>query len=216
MDERIKEAMRFYLMATKLKDKIRSGWDNHHWNIKGDRVESVAEHVYGSCILAISLNSEFDLGVNMEKVLKTLVIHEIGEVLIGDITPFDNITPEQKQEMEHRAMQAVLGDLCEKDELYALLLEFDEHKTKESRFAYFCDKIEADIQSKIYQDKGCHHPLSEQSHNAAFRYSKTQDMITNGAKEPFDIWYEWDKSRFEGEPIFQKVLEYVKENNTNI
>jgi len=33
-----------------------------------------------------------------------LIIHEIGEVLIGDITPFDNITPEQKQRVEHQAM----------------------------------------------------------------------------------------------------------------
>lgn len=216
MEDKIKEAMRFYLLATKLKYKIRSGWDQNHWNIKSDRIESVAEHVYGTSILAISLNSQFDLGVDMEKVLKMIAIHEIGEVLIGDITPFDNITPKQKEEMEHKAMRDVLGDLCEKDELFDLLLEFDEHKTKEGRFAYLCDKIEADIQAKVYQDKGCHHSLEEQDHNAAFKNPRTHEMIRNGAKEPFDIWYEWDKSRFEDSEIFTKVLEYIKNNNTNI
>ena len=216
LEDKIKEAMRFYLLATKLKYKIRSGWDQNHWNIKSDRIESVAEHVYGTSILAISLNSQFDLGVDMEKVLKMIAIHEIGEVLIGDITPFDNITPKQKEEMEHKAMRDVLGDLCEKDELFDLLLEFDEHKTKEGRFAYLCDKIEADIQAKVYQDKGCHHSLEEQDHNAAFKNPRTHEMIRNGAKEPFDIWYEWDKSRFEDSEIFTKVLEYIKNNNTNI
>lgn len=216
VEKKIKEAMRFYLLATKLKYKIRSGWDHNHWNISAERVESVAEHVYGASILAIALNSEFDFGVNMEKVLKMIAIHEIGEVLIGDITPFDNITPEQKQEMEHKAMLEVLGDLCKKEELFALLMEFDEHKTEEAEFAYLCDKIEADIQSKIYQDKGYHHSLEDQENNMAFKNPKTLEMIVNGAKEPFDIWYEWDKARFADNPVFQKVLEYVKNNNINI
>lgn len=168
MDDKIKKAMRFYLLATKLKYKIRSGWDKEHWNINSERIESIAEHVYGTCILAISLDSEFRLNMDMEKVLKMLVMHEIGEVLIGDITPFDEITLEQKAEIEHKAMREVLGDLINKEELFNLLIEFDEHNTKESKFAYLCDKIEADIQSKVYQDMGCHNSLDEQQNNVAF------------------------------------------------
>ena len=134
MEEQIKNAMRFYLLATKLKYKIRSGWDKNHWNVNSERIESIAEHVYGTCILAISLDSEFQLNMDMEKVLKMLTIHEIGEVLIGDITPFDKITLEEKAEMEHKAMKDVIGDLLNKDELFDLLIEFDEHSTKESKF----------------------------------------------------------------------------------
>ena len=33
-------------------------------------------------------------------------------------------------------MKKVIGDLKEKDELFSLLIEFDEHKTKEAKFAY--------------------------------------------------------------------------------
>ena len=50
--------MRFYLLATQLKYKIRSGWDEKHWNVSKERIESIAEHVYGTCILAISLDSD--------------------------------------------------------------------------------------------------------------------------------------------------------------
>ena len=216
MEEKIKNAMRFYLLATKLKYKIRTGWDKYHWNISSDRVESVAEHVYGTCILAISLSSEFDFNINIEKVLKMLTIHEIGEVLIGDITPFDNITQEEKTKMEHIAMQEVLGDLCTKEELFNLLLEFDLHKSNEAKFAYLCDKIEADIQSKVYQDMGYHHSLDDQKNNVVFNSPKVNKMIEDGATEAFDIWYEWDKSKYENEPVFRKVLSYVKNNNVNI
>ena len=63
---KIQRAMRFYLLATKLKYKIRTGWDQNHWNISSERIESVAEHVYGTCILAIALSSEFDIDVDLE------------------------------------------------------------------------------------------------------------------------------------------------------
>jgi len=216
MDDKIKNAMRFYLLATKLKYKIRSGWDKEHWNIKSERIESIAEHIYGTCILAISLDSEFELNMDIEKVLKMLVMHEIGEVIIGDITPFDEITLEQKVEIEHKAMKEVLGDLINKEELFSLLIEFDEHNTKESKFAYLCDKIEADIQSKVYQDMGCHNSLDDQQNNVAFKNPKTLKMIENGAKMPFDIWYEWDKSKFDDDSLFSQIMLYIKDNNLNI
>lgn len=216
MEEQIRNAMRFYLLATKLKYKIRSGWDKKHWNVNAKRIESVAEHIYGTCILAISLNSEFKLNMDMEKVLKMLTLHEIGEVLIGDITPFEKITLEEKAKMEHGAMKYVLGDIIDKDELFDLLIEFDEHNTKESKFAYLCDKMEADIQAKVYQDMGCQRGLDDQANNVVFKSPEIAKMIESGAETAFDIWYEWDKAKFEEEPIFEKTLLYVKKNNTNL
>lgn len=214
-DKRIKSALRFYLLATKLKYKVRSGWDKNHWNISSERIESIAEHIYGTCILAISLNSEFQLNMDMEKILKMLTIHEIGEVLIGDITPFDGKTVEEKAEIEHKAMQEVLGDLVEKDELFDLLLEFDEHATKEARFAYLCDKMEADIQAKVYQDMGYQHSLDDQANNVVFKNPRAVKMVEDGAETAFDIWYEWDKSKYDESPIFSRALTYVKNNNVN-
>ena len=36
-----------------------------------------------------------------------------------------------------------------------LILEFDERKTKEAIFAYHCDKLECDIQCKLYDEEKC-------------------------------------------------------------
>ena len=210
-----KSAINFYLLATKLKYKIRSGWDNKHWNIKGDRLESVAEHIYGTCILAIGLDSEFNLGIDLNKVIKMLVIHELGEVLIPDITPFDGITKEEKKQMEHVAFKEVLGSLIKADEVYALFAEFDAEKTVEAKVAHYCDKLEADIQAKVYQDMGLHHSLDDQENNVVFTSSKAKEMLES-AKTPFDIWYEWDKDIYADAPIFKRTLDFVKDNDTNI
>ena len=74
-ETKLKNAMRFYLLATQLKYKIRSGWDEKHWNVSKERVESIAEHVYGTCILAISLDSEFQYYIgtlNLSLLLKCM------------------------------------------------------------------------------------------------------------------------------------------------
>ena len=64
-DKKLNDAMRFYLLATSLKYKIRSGWDETHWNVSKERIESIAEHIYGTCILAISIDSEFELDIDI-------------------------------------------------------------------------------------------------------------------------------------------------------
>ena len=214
MEERFKSTMRFYLLATQLKYKIRSGWNETHWNVSKERIESIAEHIYGTCILALSIDSEFETHLDINKVIKMLVLHELGEVIIGDITPFDNITPEEKLRNEHEAIKKVLGDLIKKEEYFSLLLEFDEKKTKEAIFAYHCDKLDADIQAKVYQDMGCQNPLDKQENNVVFKSKEVQQMVQNGAKTAFDIWYEWDKPLYADDQKFSALLDYIKEINT--
>ena len=135
MEERLKSIMSFYLLATRLKYKIRSGWDETHWNVSKERLESVAEHIYGTCILALSIDSEFETNLDIDKIIKMLVLHELGEVIIGDITPFDNITPEEKTKREHAAMKDVLGDLVKNDLHYCWNLMQKRH---EKQFLRIC------------------------------------------------------------------------------
>lgn len=214
MKERLYNSARFYLLAIQLKNKIRSGWDQKHWNITSERIESIAEHIFGACILALSIDSEFETHVNIDKVIKMLVLHELGEVIIGDITPYDNITREEKMQREHAAIREVLGNLVKKDEYYALLLEFDARQTKEAIFAYHCDKLEADMQSKVYQDMGNQNPLDKQKNNVAFKNKNVQQMVQDGAKTAFDIWYEWDKPLYADDENFSALLDFIKDINT--
>lgn len=207
------EIFKFYYLNRILKQKVRSGWDSTHWNISNERVERISEHCVGTIALAIALASEFDFNINLDKVISTLCVHEVGEIKIGDITPFDDITPEQKQEIEHKAIIEVIGNLSNRDNIINSIFEFDKRETNEAKFAHYCDKLEADIQAKVYQDMGCHHPLTEQQNNVVFKSERVQKMVQEGATTAFDIWYEWDKSIYKEEPVFTKVLKYVKDNN---
>lgn len=219
-----KEIFNFYYLNFRLKNKVRSGWDNKHWNINSKRIERVSEHIVGTIALAIAMDSEFDYNneinfnrkIEIDKIIKLLAIHEIGEALIGDITPFDGITKEEKEEMEHKAIIESIGNLCDKKNLIEMIFEFDDHFSQKSQFAYFCDKIEADLQSKIYQDSGLHHSLDNQKNNCVFASPKIQQMLKNGAQTAFDIWYEWDVNIYKDSnefPEFANMLKVVRDNN---
>ena len=211
--EKYKKIFKFYYLNYRLKNKLRSGWDKKHWNVKGDRIERISEHIIGTIALAIAIDSEFDFNIDINKVIEMLAIHEVGEILIGDITPFDGVTPQQKKEIEHNAIEDVLECLTNKTNLINLIFEFNEHQTAESMFSHYCDKIEADIQAKVYQDNGMQNPLDEQQNNVVFKSDKVKHMLENGAQTAFDIWYLWDKSIYENNIIFTLLLEFIKDND---
>ena len=219
-----REIVKYYILNSRLKDKQRSGWDKNHWNIKSDRIERIAEHIISTIYLAIAMESEmgyneeldFDRNINIDEIVKMLSIHEIGETLIGDITPFDGITPEKKAEIEFKAVQDLLGNLTEKTELLELFSLFESKFSNEARFAYCCDKMEADLQSKYYQDTFQHRSLSDQETNKVMNLDVTKKLIEEGAKTPFDIWYGYDKNIYEKYPEFSEfkdLLDIIKNNN---
>ena len=224
MKNKYESAMRFYLLATQLKYAIRSGWNDKHWNVDEKLRERTGSHIYGTCILAISLASEFELDIDLDKVLKMLILHEIGEVIIGDITPADGIPPEEKMRIEHEAIVKVVGDLASKDEIISLLFEFDDKKTPEAKFAYCCDKFDAVAQAKVYEDIGAMPKLlnengdisiSQEKNNVILNISKIRDMVENGANTVFDIWYMSNKENFSDDDVFAQMLEFLKSIDTN-
>lgn len=151
-NDKIGRALKFYVTATKLKDMLRTGWLN--WHISKERSESIAEHVYGTSILAIALDSELDIDIDLNKVLRMIVLHELEEIIIGDLTPYDDVTEEDKLQQGADAVATVLEGMDTQTEYEQLLHEFNAHETKESQFAFMCDKLEADLQSKIYSEQG--------------------------------------------------------------
>ena len=86
----------YYVLCNKLKNVIRTGWKD--WNVQRDRIESVAEHIYGVQMLAIAMHSEFEYDIDIEKVIFMLAIHEIGETVIGDLTQFQ-ISKQEKNKL---------------------------------------------------------------------------------------------------------------------
>lgn len=208
-ESKIKKVLKFYLLATELKEKIRTGWKK--WNIESERVESVAEHIYGTCILAIAMDSEFDFEINLQKVILMLVIHELEEIKIGDLNPFDHVTKEEKRRIGKLAVAEVLKDLVKKEEYIDLIEEFEEMKTKEAVFCKMCDKLEADIQSKIYEENGYINIYSTDN-LPQMQDERIIGLIQNGAKTLCDLFVENDRPVFT-EGKFNDVANYLEKDD---
>lgn len=101
--------IKFYIFNNKLKNKLRTGWGDVQ--ISSDRIESISEHIYGCLILAISINSEYKLNLDFEKVLKMLTVHELEEIIIPDYSALATITREEKREMGHKAVKKIVNGL---------------------------------------------------------------------------------------------------------
>jgi putative hydrolase of HD superfamily len=201
--------LRFYLLATTLKNKIRQG--SIYWNVSAQRRESVAEHIYDTCILAISIHSEYS-NVNLQKVLQMLIIHELEEIIIGDITPFDNVSDEEKNNIGENAVLEILSDLKSKEELFNLTEEFNQRITPESNFAYLCDKLDFDLQMMLYDTQG-YIDLSSIKDTPIYSDMKIQEILNNGAKTPSDVFYEYDKDKYNDNSVFKGILDYAYSSN---
>lgn len=200
--------VKFYVLCNKLKDVIRTGWKN--WNVKRDRLESVAEHIYGVQMLAIAILSEYKYDVDIKKVIFMLAIHELEEIKIGDLTQFQ-ISKEDKVKMGHEAVINILNSLLNKEQIMELIIEFDERKTKEALFAHYCDKLECDIQSKLYDEEGCV-DLNNQEGNDTLADARVQELLQMG-KSWSDMWLTIGQNVYNYDDNFMEISNYVKNND---
>ena len=197
----------YYVTCHRLKNTIRTGWKK--WGVDAERLESIAEHVYGTQMLALAIYSEYDYDVDILKVIFMLAIHEIGEAVIGDFTPFE-IDKSEKERLEHEAVHKTLQDLKSNSEIEQYFLEFDARQTPEAKFAYQCDKIEAELQCKIYDELGCIdiHNLPNNEVTSNSEIQKTL-QICNSWSEAF---INYDNHLVSYDDIFRAISEHVKNN----
>lgn len=198
----------YYVICNKLKNIIRTGWKD--WNVKKERLESVAEHIFGTQMLAIAMKSEYQYDVDIMKVIFMLAIHELGETIIGDLTQFQ-ISKEEKIKIEHDAVKEILSNLLEEKQIEELFLEFDSHKTKEAIFAYQCDKLECDLQSKLYDEEGCV-DLNHQEGNKTMD-NKLVKQLLQEKNSWSEMWLKFGQSIYPYDDNFIAVSNYALNNN---
>ena len=198
----------YYVLCNKLKDVVRNGWKV--WNVKRERVESIAEHIYGVQMLAIAMKSEYQYDINLEKVILMLSIHELSETVIGDLTQFE-IDNKSKEIIEHKAVHTILSELIDGEALEELFLEFDAKETKEAIFAYQCDKLECDLQSKLYDEENCI-DLNNQPNNEVINNERVKRLLSNG--ESFsEMWLKFGQEVYPYDENFRSVSNYAIKNN---
>ncbi len=126
-------------VAERLKDTPR-----HCTTSKGRR-ESVAEHSWRISLMAMLLRSEFP-ELDIDKVTRMCLIHDLGECFTGDIPTF--LKTDADETTEERLLDRWVSSLPApiSEELSALYAEMNALKTPEAKLYKSLDKLEAVIQ----------------------------------------------------------------------
>ena len=198
----------YYVICNRLKNVIRTGWKD--WNVQRTRIESVAEHIFGVQMLALAMKSEYQYDVDIMKIIFMLAVHELGETIIGDLTQFQ-ISKEEKEKLEHEAVHKILGNLLDGKQIEELFLEFDSHNTKEAMFAYQCDKLECDLQCKLYDEDGCV-DLNKQDGNTTMKNHLVEKLLKNGATWS-NMWLNFGQQIYPYDDNFKAISNYAKNND---
>jgi len=122
----------------RLKDVKRQGWVN----AGVASPESVAAHSWGMAVLALKLCPG---NLNLERVLKLCLVHDLPEVIVGDLTPQDDLSTKSADE---RAAMHVLAP-----EWVALFDEYENQSSPEAIFVKSLDKLDMALQAKVYMAK---------------------------------------------------------------
>ena len=133
-----KELIKILKIASQLKQNTR-----HSWLANGRR-ESVAEHCWRLSIFAYFMKDEFP-DVDIDKVIKMCLFHDMGEAFTGDIPSF--LKSKVDEEKESSILNEWVTSLPStyKDELSNIYKEIEEQKTQEAKLFKALDKLEAAI-----------------------------------------------------------------------
>lgn len=127
-----------------LKEVQRAGWARAG-HPKG---ESVADHSWSVAMLAL-IHCPPEL--NREKLLTMALLHDLAELRVGDITPHDGVSSEEKHALEDAAMQDLLAEL---PELLAVWREAEHRVSPEARFLKRLDRLDLGLQAERYEQQG--------------------------------------------------------------
>ena len=205
--ENAEKIVKSYLLMSNLKDIIRTGWIN--WKVKRERVESIAEHIFSVQQLALITHLTYDKYKNIDiyKVILMLAIHETEEAYIGDLTLFD-ISREEKAKLGHKKVHEFFSQFMNGEEFEKIILEFDERLTEEAKFAYFCDKLDCDLQAWKYDGEKCV-DLNDQKDNKTFHNKKVQELLNKGLSFG-EMWIQFGQDRYNYDEPFQEISNYIK------
>lgn len=145
--KKTKQLLNFYILIEKSKTVMR-----HSWLSDPTRQESTAEHSWLMAIIAMTLFNELTIEFDHLKVLKMVLLHDVGEIITTDIPAFE-ISERQttKHVEEKKAVELLFRGLPPKTqkEFWELWHEFEAKETIEAKIAQAMDKMEVIIQHNI-------------------------------------------------------------------
>ena len=144
----MKEIFNLFAEIGKLKNVPRSGW-----LMRGVRnPESVSDHCFRVAFISMVIGDFFreELKLDVEKLLKIALIHDVGEIILGDI----NFKGKKALGFEHVSVKE--REIVEEffkfnEDYYKLFLEYEERSSVEGKIVRAADKFEMMLQVHEYE-----------------------------------------------------------------
>lgn len=142
--ERIERQLRFIAEIDKLKCIMR-----RTPLTDASRRENSAEHSWHMAIMAVLLREYAEDGVDVDRVMRLILVHDLVEIDAGDTFAYDVAANEGKAEREERAAKRLFSLLPADQaiELRALWDEFEDGASREARYAVALDRLQPFIQN---------------------------------------------------------------------
>ncbi|MDT0644828.1 HD domain-containing protein [Zunongwangia sp. F363] len=135
---KLEQIISFITEADKLKSVKRK-----NYNGTGDRLENSAEHSWQAALVGLILSDQLAPGIDVLKVVKMLLIHDIVEIQAGDTFLYSDFNAADKFLKEQEAAKSIFGRLPEQqaNDLLELWMEFEVGNSRESLFARAVDHL---------------------------------------------------------------------------
>lgn len=114
-----------------------------------DRFENDAEHSWHLCVMAMVLQEYAHEPIDLLRVIKMLLLHDIVEIDAGDTFFFDPSRAPQQSAAEEAAAERIFGLLPEeqKKEFREIWIEFENGTSADAKYAKAIDRIEPVFQN---------------------------------------------------------------------
>lgn len=141
--ESIEKIINFIIEIEKLKNVHRKSKP-----VGLDRYENSAEHSWHVCLIALMVKDYANEEINIDRVIKMLLIHDLGEIDAGDVIIYKSETKELKDK-EAAGMKRLLEMISDEvyEEYMPLWYEFEAGETADSRFAKAIDRVPSLLQN---------------------------------------------------------------------
>lgn len=144
--------LKFFLITARSKRLVRTGWKREHI----DNPESVAEHSFQLSIMAMIFANQ--LGVDTEKLIKMAIVHDLGELVTGDIVwtrgkimDIEKRVIKEKDELE--GIISIFGNIDKSSDFRTIFEEMIERRSEEAKVFWQLDKVEMSLQALIYEQE---------------------------------------------------------------
>lgn len=141
--------LRAYFEMNQLKLLLRQGWLTRA--IHEHQCESVAEHSFGVAFLAMLIADAYYPELDALKILRMALLHDLGEVHVGDLTPAHGVAPSDKTRQEKAAVTKVLNGLSQAETYLEIWEEYEEGSSPEARLVKSIDRLEMALQARVYE-----------------------------------------------------------------